>query len=140
MLNARLIDEAFQTWDTAHMSTDMLYNFQTHMSNTMRFGSLEWEVESLSRKTHFLDLTITLETDGSISTTTYVKPMNLNLYLPPTSAHPRGVLKSLIFGTLHRCWIQNSRTDQFTSATAEFMQHLLNRGYTHEHSPHTSRK
>ena len=70
LLHKRLIDDAFQIWDTAHMSKEMLTNFQGHMSNTMSFGSLEWEVERLSRKVNFLDLSITLETDGSIGTTT----------------------------------------------------------------------
>ena len=66
----------------------------------MKFGILEWEVEQLSQTVDFLDLTITIDADGSVATKTFVKDMNLHLYIPPRSAHPKGILKSLIFGTL----------------------------------------
>lgn len=58
--------------------------------------------------------------------------MNLHLYIPPQSAHPQGVLKSLIFGNIRRYWIQCTHPDTFKATTREFYHHLLDRGYTPE--------
>jgi len=91
-----------QIWDAANLPPNVLANFTSHMSNVMKFGILDWEVDTPAKKVNFLDLTIQIETDGTITTRTFVKPMNLHLYIPPLSAHPLGVLKSLIFGNLHR--------------------------------------
>ena len=133
LLYARLIDDTFQIWDldllpggiTAHNLTDTI-------SSHMKFGILEWDVEPPTRQANFLDLTITLEQDGSITTSTYVKPMNLHLYIPPHSAHSKGVLKSLIFGNVQRYYYQNTHISTFKQTTRDFFQHLLNRGYTKE--------
>jgi hypothetical protein len=56
--------------------------------------------------------------------------MNLHLYIPPHSAHPKGVLKSLVFGTLQRYWSQNMDRNVFIDTTRAFYRHLQNRGYT----------
>ena len=132
LLHARLIDDAFQIWDLGKLPAAIRYNFTSHMAQEMKFGTLSWDVETPARSVNFLDLTITIETDGSITTKTFVKPMNLHLYIPPTSAHPKGTVKSLIFGNLQRYWTQNSRKEDFISAAASFYGHLLNRGYTQE--------
>ena len=132
LLHARLIDDAFQIWDLAKLPANARYNFVSHMEHEMKFGALSWDVEVPARSVNFLDLTIAIETDGSITTKTFVKPMNLHLYIPPSSAHPKGTIKSLIFGNLQRYWTQNSRKEDFISATASFYGHLLNRGYTHD--------
>ena len=132
LLHARLIDDAIQIWDTARMSTVMRTQFKSFMESELAFGSLDWKAEPLSRSVDFLDLTITLQSDGTIATKTFVKPMNLFLYLGPESAHPLGVPKSLVFGTLQRYWIQNSSKDDFLAAASAFYGHLLDRGHAHE--------
>ena len=58
--------------------------------------------------------------------------MNLYLYIPPKSAHPPGVLKSLIFGNLQRFWRQNTNREDYVLHTSAFFTHLLNRGYEPE--------
>ena len=132
LLHARLIDDAIQIWDTAKLPPLTKIHFNAYMQQEMSFGSLDWKVESLSKSVNFLDLTINLEQDGGITTKTFVKPMNLHLYLPPTSAHPKGTPKSLVYGTLHRYWIQNSSVKDFTAVVKAFYGHLLNRGWTHD--------
>ena len=59
--------------------------------------------------------------------------MNLFLYIPPFSAHPPGVRKGLIHGTLQTYWNQNSKTTDFQHFTRLFYHRLLARGY-HPHS------
>jgi hypothetical protein len=130
LLHARLIDDAIQVWDAAKLPTDLLAAFSQSMATTLKFGTLDWEVDEPSHMVNVLNLTITIQPTGQITTTTFVKPMNLHLYNPPKSAHPHGVLKSLIFGVLQRYWLQNTFRHDFVRISADFYKHLLNRGYT----------
>jgi hypothetical protein len=134
LLHARLIDGAIQVWDAATLPTDLLATFSQSMATTLKFGTLDWEVDKPSHMVNFLDLTIdvtiTIQPTGQITTTTFVKPMNLHLYIPPKSAHPHGVLKSLIFSNLQRYWLQNTFRHDFVRISADFYKHLLNQGYT----------
>jgi hypothetical protein len=132
LLYARLIDDSVQVWDTAYMPPNMKQNLKKHISEAMSFGQLEWEVEEPSRQVNFLDLTITLEPNGNITTKTYVKPINLHLYIDPSSSHSKGILKSLVYGTIMRYWKQNTYLRDFIHITQQFYRHLLNRGYPSE--------
>ena len=79
------------------------------------FGSLKWETSDLSSSAIFLDLKLEI-VDRRIITKTYEKPMNLFLYIPPSSAHSPGVLKSTIFGNVRRYWNQNTNVEDYRSA------------------------
>ncbi len=129
----RLIDDTLHIWDMASVPSYIKPNFKEYIENAMAFGKLKWEIEQdPARQVNFLDLTITLENDGTYSIKTYVKAMNLHLYIPPESAHPKGILKSLVFGNLSRYWRQNTQQSTFISTTRDFYGHLKNRGYTDE--------
>jgi hypothetical protein len=131
LLYGRLIDDTVQFWDTAKLPPGvLLYNLTKQIEQDMAFGILTWEVNPPSREVNFLDLNISITPDGEIVTKTFTKPMNLHLYIPPESAHSKGVLKSLIFGNVFRYWQQNSHTSDFIRVTKDFYCHLLNRGYT----------
>ena len=109
-----------------------LHNICTQLASIMKYGILEWEVDPPAREVNFLDLTLTIQPDGSISTRTFIKPMNLRLYIPPQSAHSPGVLKSIIFGSVFRFWEQNTSPSDYIATTRDFYQALLNRGYRPE--------
>ena len=130
LMHARLIDDALQIWDMSRLPKHYRKNFRALMSEELKFGILRWKVDKLTKKVDFLDLTIAMDRKGEICTKTFVKRMNLHLYIPPASAHPIGTLKSLIFGNLQRYWIQNSKLEDFVSITKAFHGHLLNRGYS----------
>jgi hypothetical protein len=98
----------------------------------MKYGILNWEVDPPAREVHFLDLTLAIQPDGTINTKTYIKPMNLHLFIPPQSAHSPGVLKSIIFGNVFRFWGQNTKQSDYIATTRDFYQHLLDRGYRQE--------
>jgi len=70
-------------------------NFKRDINTT----SLDWVVNSPTKRVNYLDLTLTITT-GYVETTLYEKSLSLYLYLPPGSAHPPGVLKGLITGTI----------------------------------------
>ena len=68
-------------------------------------------------------------TTRRIKTASYFKPMNLFLYIPPKSAHPPGCLHGMIYGQLHRFWLQNSSQHDCICATHHFFHKLLSRGH-----------
>ena len=147
----RYIDDVICLWlpSTTQPSTpDTKYlQLQKDMNS---FGQLRWEFEPLCTSTIFLDLHISLIPRVSANTLqtftspsilhsplslkfkTHQKPLNLYLYIPPHSAHPPGVLRSLIHGLIRKYWIQNSDTADFHHITKLLFRRLCNRG----HNPH----
>ena len=90
---------------------------------------LEWEAEPPSKTVNFLNLTITIDEEGLLSTKTYQKPMNLYLYRPPTSSQPTSILNGMIYSTLHGCLWQNSQQSDFMQVALKFMMDLEQRGH-----------
>jgi hypothetical protein len=131
ILLKRFIDDMLGVWK--YTDEQSWLNFQADMN---AFGPLDWIVEPLSNKVDFLDLTIEINKDQRISTKTYEKPMNLHLYIPPASAHPPGVLKSIVFGNLQRYRWHNTSNDDYVAQVRRFSQRLIARG----HSPETVRQ
>lgn len=74
---------------------------------------LEWEIPGLTWQLEFMSLHIQLNPDGSITTSTHQKPINLYLFCPPTSMQPPIILCNLIYGTLHQLSWQNSELTTF---------------------------
>jgi hypothetical protein len=93
-----------------------------------QFGSLGWNIEPLQHTTNFLDLILTIK-NKQITTTTYQKPLNLYLYIPPLSAHPSSCFKVLITGEIYRYWLQNTNKADFINITINLILHLLQRGH-----------
>eukprot|EP00978_Attheya_sp_CCMP212_P035383 scaffold153694_cov43-Attheya_sp.AAC.2 len=67
-----------------------------------------------------------------INTRSYEKDLNLHLYIPPQSAHPPGVLRSLIFGRLRQFYNLNGNIEDFQHAAKNFYTYDLKRGYNEE--------
>jgi hypothetical protein len=101
----RFVDDIFGIWIGTSAEWE---NFKL----ALPFKNLHWKTMDLALKADFLDLTLEIK-NGHIVTKTYEKPTNLFLYIPPTSAHSPGVLKSIIFGNVHRYWYQNSNIDDY---------------------------
>ncbi|KAL7541267.1 hypothetical protein ACHAXR_010762, partial [Thalassiosira sp. AJA248-18] len=91
----RLIDDGFGLWNDRG-NPEAWTNFCNDVNNFVG-GKLKWEIEERSREVNFLDITITINELNQIETRTYQKPMNLYLYIPQASAHPKGVIKGMIF-------------------------------------------
>jgi hypothetical protein len=72
-----------------------------------QWHGLEWTVSLRSTRCNFMDLALTLTPTGKIDTNLFEKSQNLYLYIPPGSAHPKGMIKGLIFGNtlriMHLC-------------------------------------
>lgn len=124
----RYIDDAI-----ALLLCDSHHRYDSFVKRMNDFGEegkrLVWEATTPSRTVDFLDLTLQIEDNGSITTKTYQKKMNLYLYLPPTSAHPPGVFASLIYGFLWRLRRQNTYDDDYKHFVQFFFCRLLARGH-----------
>ena len=122
----RFIDDTFLIW----IPTIPYAPLESFLQD-LPFGKLTWTADPPSNSVNFLDLTLSIS-NGTIASKTYVKDHNLHLYLPPTSAHAPGVLKSLIFGNLQRYWKQNTSATDYTKMALDFRHHLLARGHSPE--------
>ncbi|KAL7544757.1 hypothetical protein ACHAWF_008123, partial [Thalassiosira exigua] len=88
----RYIDDIFAIWLCDECRSCNCTHFDEFKSALNKFGILTWTVDKLSKKCTFLDLNIEIS-GPRIKTTTYQKPLNLYLYLPGPSAHPKGSVK-----------------------------------------------
>ena len=62
----------------------------------------------------------------------YAKPLNLYLYLPPSSAHPPGLLKGHIFGHIKKLYMQNTEFGNFRRFSLQFFERLMARGHSRD--------
>jgi hypothetical protein len=105
-------------------------HFVSAMNDLGQTGArLEWEATPPGREVDFLDLHIGLDPAGSISTTSFQKPMNLYLYRPPTSAQPSSILYDLNYGTLYRYYWHNTERSMFEQFAWKFFRRLQQRGH-----------
>ena len=127
LLYKRQIDDIFGV-STPSRHSKLTYKDFTNDLN--KVSNLNWKSSNLLSSVNFLDLTITLQDNGTITTKTYQKKENLFLYIPPQSAHPPGMIKSLIYNLLRTYFIQNTTTSDFQHTVQRFYKRLLDRGYT----------
>jgi len=121
----RYIDGVFGIWVPPTLSAQSTWsNFKENMNN---WYNLQWEIEEPTKSTHFLHLNITLQ-GSQLTFSTFQKPLNLYLYIPPLSAHPYSCFKGLIKGELNRYWLQNSPST-FQELLTKFIERLTMRGH-----------
>jgi hypothetical protein len=116
LYHKRYIDDVIGIWLPPRQNKTLTWNNFKKCLNG--WGTLRWSIEEPSLSTHFLDLNINI-IGSSITTSTYQKPLNLYLYIPPLSAHPPSCFKGLIYGEIRRYWTQNNPSD-FTNIVANF--------------------
>jgi hypothetical protein len=121
----RYIDDVFGIWIPPARDKATTWN---QFKNTLNgWGNLEWSVQELSNQSQFLDLNVTIR-NSSLAFSTFQKPLNLYLYIPPLSAHPHSCFKGLIKGELNRYWRQNSPVD-FQELVTKFLERLHTSGH-----------
>jgi hypothetical protein len=129
ILYCRQIDDIFGIWIDDSRFPNRWNEFKNDLNS---YCKLDWNTEELSHSVNFLDLTIEInKTTGKIQYKTFQKPMNLFLYIPGHSAHPPGIIKSLIFGLVHTYFRQNSQREDFTRNVKLLFGRLLVRGHLH---------
>lgn len=124
----RYIDDQYGIWIHHPDPTVDRQRWLAFQARQQSFCSLKWVFTPLSKKVHFLDLTITLDTH-QVLTTLYEKPLNLHLYIPWHSAHTPSVRSSLITsGILRILRLVSLRSEQLRLLSL-FFRRLLTRGY-----------
>ena len=125
----RQIDDIFGVWINDPLNITAWEDFNSDINN---YTSLRWNTEPLSTTVNFLDVTLTIGADGRVQYKTYQKPMNLFLYILSNSAHPPGVLQSLIHGLLQTYRRQNTFEKDFKHFVTLLYRRLRARGYSHD--------
>jgi hypothetical protein len=120
----RFVDDMFGVWIGNERDWERFVS-------SLPFGLLTWTTDGLQDSATFLDLTLEI-VDDRIVTKTFEKALNLFLYIPPSSAHSPGVLKSTIFGNVRRYWNQNSNKKDYQDAVRRFVARLEARGHDHD--------
>ena len=59
--------------------------------------------------------------------------MNLNIYLPPNSAHPPDVIRSIVFGRVRAYFLHNTNAEDFITECALLAQNLIHCGWEWKH-------
>ena len=120
----RMIDDILIIWKPTTKET--WENFKLDLNKQCK---LNWDIEEPSTTTDFLDLTLSIDNDGLVTTKTFQKDMNLFLYIPPNSAHPPGMIKSLIYGLLRTYKLQNTYHKDFLKYSSLLYHRLIARGH-----------
>ena len=123
----RFIDDGIGVW-MPQPNDDLAWNAFLRCLN--RWGTLRWTCDGHVESLIFLDLQISIGRDRQLIFKTYQKPMNLCLYIPPGSAHPEKMLRSLIFGRLRAYWLQNTHRSDFFKMAVLLARRLMARGYS----------
>jgi hypothetical protein len=125
----RYIDDVFGVW-TCHPDLEQDEILWTQFRARLNgWHGLQWIVSDRRLIVDFLDVTLTLRDDRTVSCSLFEKAQNLHLYLPPRSAHPPGMLFGVIAGTIYRARSLCSDPADADTKILEFWRHLIARGY-----------
>ena len=97
LLWKRFIDDIFVIWPHGY---EKLQLFIHHLNTCMT--SIKLEAETSRDEVHFLDVTIKLQPDGTISTTLYTKPTDSHNYVNYRSCHLKSCKNGIPYGQFLR--------------------------------------
>jgi hypothetical protein len=129
MLYKRFIDDIIGLWlcDPDPVEDERLWS--AFKANVNDWHGLQWIFSERSFSVDFMDMTISIS-NGRIETTLFEKKQNLYLYIPPSSAHPPGMISGLIFGSVLRIERLCSKKEDVNAKLVQLYHRLLRRGYT----------
>jgi len=127
---ARYIDDGIGIWNWTG-TPECIPAFADFKTSLQQFH-LSWEINQPSNTVNYLDITLTIN-NGQISSDLFEKKLHLYLYLPSASAHPPGVLKGLVAGSILRIVRLTSNPLTRKRHLQNFYRRLLARGYNPSH-------
>ena len=94
----RFIDDGFGIW-LHDADPEIDEKNWLDFKNTVNQSGLAWTFSTRSPQATFLDMTVSIE-NGRLITQLFKKPGALQLFIPPRSCHPPGVITGLIMGNV----------------------------------------
>ena len=120
----RFIDNIFIIWTYGEDELRKFIEYLNSKHTTTKFTD-----ETSKTSIDFLDITIRIETDNSISTTLFCKPTDSHNYLLFSSEHPRHILKGIPYSQFLRVRRICSKTADFKRNAFMLSTHFIRRGY-----------
>ena len=122
----RFIDDIFFIFDPSKPPFKSIYDVfdEIKQESGLSFTFNLYDKHPIS----FLDLSLTFNRSQFLVRTN-IKDLNLFLYIPFSSAHPPGILKSIVFGRIKKYKTQNSSPHDFKYFVTQLYTNLLRRGY-----------
>lgn len=128
----RFIDDGLGLWKLHANSTTNMALWTEFMQDVNTYHGLEWVFTPLNDSVDFMDMTLTISAN-KFDITLFEKPLNLYLYIPPSSAHPPGMIIGLVYGMVLRLWKLCSRVSDVQRRMKTFFRRLLRRGYSKDY-------
>jgi hypothetical protein len=123
---ARLVDDSVVCSSSVDSILDTMSTFH---------HTIVWDITSRGGRAHlnehavpFLDVSLSHDM-GKIDYETYRKPLNVYLYIPWNSCHPRTCFDALVKGETIRLWRTCLSKHAFASQANFFVEKLVSRGY-----------
>ena len=120
----RFIDDIFFVWTYGQNELDNFVEYLNNCHHTIKFT-----LETSLLKINFLNITITHESDSSISTNLYCKPTDSHNYLLYSSEHPRHLLNGIPYSQFVRVKRLCSKNEDFRLNALMLTTHFICRGY-----------
>ena len=120
----RFIDDIFFVWTYGQPELDKFVTYLNNCHDTIKFT-----LETSCLKINFLDITITKENDGTVSTNLYCKPTDSHNYLLYSSEHPRHLLNGIPYSQFVRIKRLCSKPEDFRLNALMLITHFIRRGY-----------
>ena len=120
----RYIDDIFMIWTEGPDNLKIFIDYLNNIHSTIKFTS-----SHSSTNIPFLDVSVSLTNDGSISTDLYTKPTDKHQHLLYSSCHPLHTKKAIPFSLALRLRRICSTDATFHTRTAQLTTYLLKRGY-----------
>ena len=120
----RYVDDIFMIWND---SEDKLMDFLAYI-NTVN-PAIQFTHAHSFQSVNFLDVSVTLTNDGTISTDLFTKPTDTHQYLHMNSCHPKHVKKAIAFSQATRILRICGDPATALSRCDELIEYLVRRGH-----------
>ena len=100
-----------------------------HITFNSTHPTIKFTSEQSKQSIHFLDVTISINKNNTLSTDLYVKPTDTHQYLLSTSAHPKHTKQSIPYSLALRLRRICSEDETYKFRTKQLLQYLTKRGY-----------
>lgn len=127
----RFIDDIFGIWICDPDPEENLRQWTAFKAELQLWHGLTWTCTEPSTSCVFMDMEISIE-GSRLVTRVYEKDLNLYLYLPPNSAHSKGVGTGLVFGQVLRYRRLSTYQTDADEKIREFHQRLRARGHSND--------